>query len=143
MTLPIQVKTNPYMEDGSEGTEQDEIDEEVPPPSQEEIFKAIETVRESIHTAAAINIGKAQARQAKNYDLKHQGNLLGVGDKVMWFNSKEAARKGNKLAPRWLGPYTIVAVHKNGNYSVADDQEHDNCEHLCNYYIILKKSKSF
>ena len=35
-------------------------------------------------------------------------------------NKKAEQRKGDKLGPRWLGPYMITAVHENGNYMVAD-----------------------
>ena len=28
--------------------------------------------------------------------------------------------KWEKLASKWLGPYTIMEVHKNGNYTMAD-----------------------
>ena len=35
-------------------------------------------------------------------------------------NKKAKQRKGDKLGPRWLGPYLITDVHKNGNYMVAD-----------------------
>ena len=35
-------------------------------------------------------------------------------------NKKAEQRKGDKLGPRWLGPYLITAVHDNQNYMVAD-----------------------
>ena len=34
--------------------------------------------------------------------------------------------KVEKLAIRWLGLYTIVEVHKNGNYTMADANGKDN-----------------
>ena len=43
-----------------------------------------------------------------------------VGDKIMKKNKKAEQRKGDKLGPRWLGPYLITNVHKNGSYMVAD-----------------------
>ena len=122
MRLPIELKTTPYVPNSDEEEDCDDDQEEnlPPPPTLSQIFDAMKEVRDHVHNAASINISKAQAKQAKNYDLRHRGVFLEVGDKVMRINAKQMARKGNKLAPKWLGPYTIVAVHKNGNYSVAD-----------------------
>ena len=35
-------------------------------------------------------------------------------------SKKAEQRKGEKLGPRWLGPYLITDVQKNGSYTVAD-----------------------
>ena len=53
----------------------------------------MQEVRKSIHNSAALNISKAQAKQAKNYDLKHRGTVLSVSDKIMQFNA-QAAQSG-------------------------------------------------
>ena len=42
-----------------------------------------------------------------------------MGDKVMKFNAW-AAEKKDKLASRWLGPYTIIEVHNNENENMTD-----------------------
>ena len=89
-------------------------------PLQEEILDVMTDIREKIHNVAAKNILKAQACQAKNYNLRHKGESLKVGDKIMKKNKKAEQRKGNKLGPRWLGPYMITTVHENRNYMVAD-----------------------
>ena len=89
-------------------------------PLQEEILEVMMDIREKIHNVAAKNISKAQAHQAKNYNLRHKGETLKVSDKIMKKNKKAEQRKGDKLGPRWLGPYLITDVHKNGNYTVAD-----------------------
>ena len=89
-------------------------------PSQEEILEVMTNIREQIHNVVAKNISKAQACQAKNYNLRHQGETLKVRDKIMKKHKKAEQRKGDKLRPRWLGPYLITAVHDNGNYMVAD-----------------------
>ena len=89
-------------------------------PSQEEILDVMTDIREKIHNVVAKNILKAQARQGKNYNLWHKGESLKVGDKIMKKNKKAEQRKGDKLGPRWLGPYMITAVHENGNYTVAN-----------------------
>ena len=77
-------------------------------------------IREQIHNVVAKNIFKAQACQAKNYNLRHKGETLKVWDKIMKKNKKAEQRKGDKLGPSWLGPYLITAVHDNGNYTVAN-----------------------
>ena len=69
----------------------------------------------SVHKLAAINISKVWAQEAKNRDLKHRVTVISVIDKVMEFSAWAAQRKRDKLAHRWLGPYTIVEVNKNGN----------------------------
>ena len=89
-------------------------------PLQEEILEVMTDIRQKIHNVAAKHISKAQAHQAKNYNLRHKGETLKVGDKIMKKNKKAEQRKGNKLGPRWLGPYLIIAVHENGNYMVAN-----------------------
>ena len=89
-------------------------------PSQEEILDVMTDIREKIHNVAAKNISKAQACQAKNYNPWHKGETLKVGDKIMKKNKKAEWRKGDKLGPRWLGPYLITDVHENGNYMVAN-----------------------
>ena len=40
----------------------------------------------------------------------------------MNFNTRAAQRKVDRLAPKWTGPYTIIKVHKNGNYSVKNSK---------------------
>ena len=77
-------------------------------------------IREKIHNVATKNISKAQACQAKNYNLHHKGETLKAGDKIMKKNKKAEQRKRDKLGPRWRGPYLITDVHKNGNYMVAN-----------------------
>ena len=69
---------------------------------------------------ASLNISTTQARWAKQYDIRHMGTHLTVRSKVILQNSREAARKGNKLPSSWFGPYSIVGVLTNDNYTVAD-----------------------
>ena len=111
-------------------------------PLQEEILDVMIDIREKIHNVAAKNISKAQAHQTKNYNLWHQGQTLKIGDKIMKKNKKAEQRKGEKLGPRWLGPYLITDVHKNGNYMVADPKMGKvlitRClQSECNLYIDL------
>ena len=47
----------------------------------------------SIRSKAQQNIGKAQQRQKKRYDLKHRGCLFKVGEKVWKYNARRVMRK--------------------------------------------------
>ena len=40
----------------------------------------------------------------------------------MNYNTKAKQRKGDRMAPNWTGPYTIIKVHKNGNYTVKNSK---------------------
>ena len=88
----------------------------------EEIFSELENVCQLIHQSCAANISTSQARQAKDYDARHRGAPLQVGDLIMNYNIKAKQRKGDRMAPNWTGPYTIIKVHKNGNYSVTNSK---------------------
>jgi hypothetical protein len=55
----------------------------------------------SIRSKAQQNLGKAQQRQKKRYDLKHRGCLFKVGERVWKYNARRDTRKGDKLTPRW------------------------------------------
>ena len=46
------------------------------------------------------NISKAKACQAKNYNLRHKGETLKVGDKIIKKNKKAEQRKGDKLGSK-------------------------------------------
>lgn len=98
----------------------DDDDDQYPVPTQQEVFETAEKMRKAIHDAAVINIDNAQIKQCKDYDIRHLGSLLKVGDQVMWYNKREKDRKGNKLAFDWKGPYTVVEISKNKNYTLAD-----------------------
>ena len=127
MRLPIDLASNPFRSGGA--VDQDEqCDPDTDCDSEnvqstrnfDEIVSAHQALRRDIHNEAAANIVHAQARQAKNYDARHRGTPLSVGDKILHYNTKASQRKGDKLAARWLGPYTIVEVHDNGNLTVQD-----------------------
>ena len=122
MRLPFELKMNPITgipqhvnnEDLGEILTQDTREELV------EKFKTIDKIRGVIHDAATDEIARSQLKQAKYYDSRHCGSKLSVGDKVLHYNRKAAQRQGDKTAPQWLDPYTIVKVHDKGNYTVMD-----------------------
>ena len=119
MLLPVELHTRQLIMQ-KEHTFNNWQEAESSHPLQEEILAVMIDIKEKIHNVAAKNISKAQAHQAKNYNLWHKGETLKVRDKIMKKNKKAEQRKGDKLGPRWLGPYMITAVHENGNYMVAD-----------------------
>lgn len=58
-------------------------------------------------------IAWAQARQAKYYDDKHKPKEYAVGDSVMLSTKdfKIPGARGNKLGPRRIGPFKVLARH--------------------------------
>ena len=69
---------------------------------------ALIELQEDYHAKAMQNIVRAQERQQKQYDRKHNTNtMLKVGDKVLKENSRNQHRMGGKLDNRWTGPFII------------------------------------
>ena len=131
MRMPVHLLTQPF--DDVDGDPDSDEDVEIEPEtrSYEEIFSELEQVRELIHDSCAANISTAQAKQAKDYDARHRGAPLQVGDLIMNYNTKAKQRKGDRMAPNWMGPYTILKVHKNGNYSVKNSKGEALTTKLC------------
>lgn len=90
----------------------DNIDD--PWPSQNEVFEASEKLRDVLHEHAEKEIKKAQAKQAKNFNARHQGHDIKVGDYVLIHNSKDAVRLAKILAFPWYGPFKVVERLDNG-----------------------------
>ena len=120
MRMPVHLLTQPYDDIDGDVDSDEEVEIQEDTRSYEEIYAELEQVRELIHESCAANISTAQAKQAKQYDARHRGAPLQIGDKIMNYNTKAKQRKGDRLAPNWTGPYTILKVHKNGNYSVSN-----------------------
>ena len=131
MRMPVHLLTQPYdnVDGDAESDEEVQIEEDTRP--HEEIFSELENVCELIHQSCAANISTSQARQAKNYDARHRGAPLQVGDLIMNYNTKAKQRKGDRMAPNWTGPYTIIKVHKNGNYSVKNSKGETLTTKMC------------
>ena len=122
MCMPVHLLTQPYEDvDGDPDSDKDmEIDEDTRP--YEEIFSELENVHQLIHQSCAANILTSQARQTKDYDARHRGAPLQVRDLIMNYNTKAKQRKGDWMALNWTGPYTIIKVLKNRNYSVKNSK---------------------
>ena len=50
------------------------------------------------------------------YDIKHKGPEFKVGDKVLKYNRRRDTRMGDKLAPRFSGPYVVEDMLCKGVY---------------------------
>lgn len=99
-----------------------------------EKFQAIEELRKTVFSKAAGNITKAQKRQSKAYnkrhDLKHN---FTIGTQVLLRNMRRDDRKGGKLTQPWLGPFTIVKLFHNNTCYLRKGQIDLKCkQHLCN-----------
>ena len=122
MRMPVHHLTKVYdnVDGDPDSDEEVEIEEDTRPC--EDIFSELEKVCELIHESCSVNISTSHASQAKDYDAHHQGAPLKVGDLIMNFNTRASQKKGDRLAHKWTGPYTIIKVHKNGNYSVKNSK---------------------
>ena len=56
-------------------------------------------------------------KQKGYFDAKHAAPINVVGLQVLLNNAHRNNRKGDKLAPRWVGPYTIEEVRLKGTYT--------------------------
>ena len=79
-------------------------------------LRAIKGMKEVVYKEAQHNIEKAQARQKKNYDLRHAVPTFAKGDLVLRKNMVNTHRMGGKLDPKWIGPYKVEEVTDKGLY---------------------------
>ena len=78
-------------------------------------------LQKKLHEQAYANIQKAQARQKKQYEAKHNTNTrITVGDKVLVKSMKNESRKGGKLEPQFTGPYKVAEDIGKGRYRLQD-----------------------
>lgn len=77
-----------------------------------------------VRKKALENIQSAQERQKKYYDAKHckDKEQYKVGASVLMLNSKKLSRKGSKLEPNWIGPYSIHEVLPKGTYRLCNPE---------------------
>ena len=68
------------------------------------------------HTDATDNIEEMQSTHKKYYDAKHLPPCYKDGDKVLFNNARRKRRLGDKLTPRWTGPYVIGEIHTKGTF---------------------------
>lgn len=71
------------------------------------------------------NISNAQARQKKAFDLKRKKPEYNVGDKVLRYNRRRDTRMGDKLQPRFYGPFIVAEVLGRGVYRLTKENGED------------------
>ena len=92
----------------------------------EDVSKIIEQLLESRKKAfdkAEYNIECAQKKQKELYYRKHQSDELPDGSLVLLENTAQKQRKGGKLCPAWLGPYSVNKHLGKGVYELKTRME--------------------
>ena len=112
LPIEIEIKSKP----SSDGDQAEEV-----APDFDEKVRLMMNIREQVKEQAMINIDKAQGRQKKNYDAKHQPLCFKEGDTVLLKNMRNEARKGGKQEKSWSGPYTVSSVQPKGLYKLQNE----------------------
>ncbi|PFX30308.1 Retrovirus-related Pol polyprotein [Stylophora pistillata] len=89
----------------------------------DEKVRLMMSMRNQVKAQAIQNIEKAQERQKKSYDAKHQPLKFKEGDTVLLKNIRNEARKGGKLERAWSGPYTISKVLPKSLHKLRKEDE--------------------
>ena len=76
--------------------------------------------QEKAFQQAEQNIKIAQKKQKQTYDRKHQLQEFEINTLVMLENTIQKQRKGGKLEPLWLGPYSIHRCLGKGVYELTN-----------------------
>ena len=102
-----------------------------------EIAKNAGTSKEAPWTSIFANIQKAQARQKKQYEAKHNTDTrITVGDKVLVKSMKNESRRVESLSlDQFTGPNTVAKDIGKGRYRLQDHNGNllktaINCHHL-------------
>lgn len=86
-----------------------------------------------VRDGAKRNLERAQGKQKQYYDKLHNSFSWNVGDKVLVINSRQRGRKGDKLAKRLHGPYTIREVLPKGAFKLDGMKQIVNSSRLTKY----------
>ena len=66
-------------------------------------------LHQSLHSSMATKITAAQKRQKINYDRRRDNSKTFEKGSLVWMkNRKQIHRMGDKMKPRFMGPYTVV-----------------------------------
>ena len=101
--------------------------------------KEMQQLRDKIYERALANIQVAQQKDKALHDKKHASSkvliwqlltinffsiftikVFSVGTQVLLRNSARDIKKGDKLKPRWMGPYCIHTVNDKGVYTLRN-----------------------
>ena len=77
-------------------------------------------IPETRHPEGSDDITKAQKQQKETYDRKHFQKELEVNTKVLLEDTAQQQRKGGKMEPLRLGPYTINRCLSKGIYELKN-----------------------
>ena len=73
-----------------------------------------------VRKKATENLSAPQDQQKSRYDVKHAPPTYKVGDTVLKYNRRRDTRMGDKLQPRYTGPFKIAEVLGRGVYRLKD-----------------------
>lgn len=71
------------------------------------------------HEIARNNIVGNKRKSINYYDRNLQANKFKLGDKVLLKNEACGIGKCKKLLPSWSGPYEIIEVNSDVNYTIS------------------------
>ena len=115
-TLPIDLKYN--LDEQQAAVEQiEDVDGDHPfdVKTFDTVLSQAKSIREEVYEVTGANIVKAQAKQQRDYNRRHQlPNSLNINDKVLLKNQKRTVRKGGKFTYKLLGPYAIQNISQKG-----------------------------
>ena len=112
MRLPIDSEVLPSSLDQEDDDEKD-LDQKI---------QILLAARQKAFKEVEANIEAAQKSQKETYDRKHQAQVLPEGTEVLLENTYQKQRKGGKMDPLWLGPYTIHRNLGKGLYELKNKE---------------------
>ena len=118
-TLSIDIKYN-LVKDSNDTANDDPYDFKT--------FRAVlnssSKMRDAAHNKSSQNIKKAQKKQQKDYNKRHNmpPSTLPIGSKVLLQNLKRQDRKGGKFTFKWIGPYIIQSISKMGLCALSNQK---------------------
>ena len=112
MRLPIDSEVLPSSLDQEDDDEED-LDQKI---------QILLDARQKAFKEVEANIEAAQKSQKETYDRKHQAQVLPEGTEVLLENTYQKQRKGGKMDPLWLGPYTIPRNLGKGLYELKNKE---------------------
>ncbi len=110
-----------------------------PPDPSRSVHPSLEHQKDLINLVKE-NVARAQAKQKKYYDQRHQQTLFQVGD-VVWVRTHPLSKADDgfmaKLSPKWKGPAKIVQKLGPVNYQVSlvSDPTNTDTYHVQNLKI--------
>lgn len=92
----------------------------------------VENLEEALsvcHQAARDNLGEAQLRQKRTYDIKSNTRSYEVGDVVYMVDTSSKVGQSKKLRKPWIGPFVIVYKFNHVLYRIQGKKENKVVHH--------------